>query len=124
MREAKPQEEDTINSAKQKDGTQTTTQKETLSRVKEHFHELFTAREIPPDRHPLPCPQVGKSKTLIKPFTQRQVKMALKKLKPDKATGPDGIPNEALKMGADILAPTLKKTLNLILCPYQHGQKG
>ena len=41
--------------------------------------------------------------------------MALKKLKPDKATGPDGIPNEALKMGAAILALTLTKAFNLIL---------
>ena len=59
-REAKPQEEDTINSLKGKNGTQTTTQKETLSRVKEHFQELFTARERPPDSDPLPCTQVGK----------------------------------------------------------------
>ena len=110
-----PQEEDTINSLKNKDGTQTTTQKETLSRVEEHFQELFTARERPPDRDPLPCPQVGKSKSLIKPFTQRQVRRALQKLKPNKATGPDGIPNEVLKMGAAILAPTLKKAFNLIL---------
>ena len=114
-REAKPHEEEEINSLRKSNGSQTTTQEETLTRVQEHFQDLFTARERPPNPNPRPMPNIGKSRSLIKPFTENQVRKALRKLPADKATGPDGIPNEALKMGASLLAPILKKAFNLIL---------
>ena len=114
-REAKPHEEETINSFRTKNGTQTTTQEESMSRVKEHFEDLFTARERPTTGETIPIPQVKRTKYLTKPFKVAQIRKKLQKLQTEKATGPDGIPNEALKIGASILARHLQKAFNLIL---------
>ena len=114
-RVANSQEEEAINSLKKSDGSQTTTQEETLKKVHDHFQDLLTSRERPPNPNPRPMPNIGKSRSLIKKFTDSQVRKALLKLPSNKATGPDGIPNEALKMGAALLAPYLRKAFNQIL---------
>ena len=43
---------------------------------------------------------------------------ALKNLKNRKAAGPEGIPNEAFKIGAAVIAPILRKLFNTILSTY------
>ena len=55
-----PQEDEAINSLKTKDGKQTTTQEETLSRAQEHYQELFTPRQRPPNKEPAKIPSIGK----------------------------------------------------------------
>ena len=104
----KPQEEEAINSLKNKDGSQTTTQDETLSRAQEHYQDLFTPRERPPNKEPAKIPGIGKSRSLFKAFSLPTIRKALSKLKSNKACGPDGIPNEALKLGAKELSRSLK----------------
>ena len=111
----KTQEDEVINSLKNKDNSQTTTQEETLSRAQEHYQELFTPRQRPPNKEPAKIPNIGKSRSLIKAFSLPTVKKALSKLKSKKASGPDGIPNEALKLGAKEISPPLRKAFNLLL---------
>jgi hypothetical protein len=57
-----PKDEEAINSLQNKDGSQTTTLDEMLSRAKEHYLELFTARHRPPDKEPAKIPSIGKSR--------------------------------------------------------------
>ena len=85
----KPQEEEAINSIKNKDGSQTTTQDETLSRAQEHYQDLFTPRERPPNKEPAKIPGIGKSRSLIKAFSLPTIRKALSKLKSNKVCGPD-----------------------------------
>ena len=47
------------------------------------------------------------SKGILTHITKREILKALKNLKNRKAAGPDGIPNEAFKIGADAIAPIL-----------------
>ena len=51
-REAKPHEEEAINSLRKSNGSQTTSQEETLTRVRDHFQDLFTPSERPPKPKP------------------------------------------------------------------------
>ena len=75
----------------------------------------ITPRERPSNADPPVQPNLGHTKSLTKPFKFKQVRQALAKLPSGKATGPDGIPNEALRMGSQLLTYELTKAFNLIL---------
>lgn len=51
----------------------------------------------------------------ITPIEEKEVFLQLKQLKSDKTPGPDGITNEALKIGAPILLSHITRLFNLIL---------
>ena len=116
---AKPHEEEIIDSLQREDGTLTTSQEETISRVQQHFQKILSPRDRPAKAPSANVPKVQKSKALVNPFSVQTVQKTLTKLDSDSAAGPDGIPNEALKLGAKILAPSLTKSFNNIL---MHGE--
>lgn len=51
----------------------------------------------------------------IRPIEEKYMYDQLKQLKSDKSPGPDGIANEALKLGAPVLLRHLTELFNLIL---------
>ena len=118
--EVKNTDKTKINSLKKKDGTQTKTQNETINRGGEHFEELFSKHEHNPDPgNQEYCKQfdktLGETKFLTKHVTTKQIIQALKKLKLNKAAGPDGIPNEVLKLDKKVLSLHLTQLFNLCL---------
>ena len=65
-------------------------------------------------------PKIGiqKSNTVLNKTNKKEVIKILKKLKNRKASGPDGIPNEAFKLGAELIAPYLVQLFNLVLTDF------
>ena len=113
---AKPKDENnSINVIKQKDGSLTKTHEEALERVREHYQDLFSPRERPPNTEPIKIPSLGKTKHLVKDFKPKQIRKALNNLEPGKASGPDEIPNEILKLGSSIIYQQLCTAFNIIL---------
>ncbi len=59
--------------------------------------------------------------------TEQEVKKVLRKLKTDKAVGPDGVSNKLLKMTANSIVPSLTKLFNAVLrsskYPSIYGKK-
>ena len=118
--EVKNSDKTIINSLKKKDGTQTKSQDETIHRGGEHFEDLFSKHEHNPDpANKKYCKQfdktLGETKFLTKHVTTKQIILALKKLKLNKAAGPDGIPNEVLKLDKKVLSFHLTQLFNLCL---------
>ena len=56
-------------------------------------------------------------------ITVKEICDAISKLKNNKASGIDGIPNEILKSGSNVLAPVLHKLFNLIFCSGTYPRK-
>jgi hypothetical protein len=98
-----------------KDQTGTTTQEHTTSDSKA---TLFSNTFFPPPpkdslvpddaEYPEPCCNLPR-------ITIRQVKRQIRRLKPHKAPGPDGITNIVIKECEDVLAPILRDTLQACL---------
>jgi hypothetical protein len=57
----------------------------------------LTPRQRPANKEPAKIQSIGKSRSLIKAFNLPTIRKALSKLKSNKACGPDGIPNEAIR---------------------------
>ena len=113
---AKPKDENVrINSVRKKDSSLTSSQDECLERVREHYQELFTPSDRPPNEEPLKTPHLGRTKYLTAPFKASEVKEVLKNLPKGKACGPDNIPYEALKLGYKELHRHLTEAFNLIM---------
>ena len=86
--------------------------KRKLSETAEYFENLFKDRCIPdPPKDPgnTTPRNMGNTKPLTQRIKPKEVKNTIKSLKNGKATGPDLIPNEFLKLGAKILTKPLCK---------------
>ena len=113
---AKPKEDSsTINAVKRHDGSLTTSHTECLEEVQKHFQNLFSPRERPENNEPMEIPKFLPNSHITNKFKPKDVKKALDSLKPGKAPGPDGIPNEVLKLGSNILKRQLCDAFNIIL---------
>ena len=118
---AKPREvENSLNRVKKKDGTFTTSPEEALETVQVYFQELFSPRPKPSNKEPINMPSIGWNKSLTRPFKLKIIQKCLKKLKANKACGPDNILFEALKIGWFELSPYIMKAFNIILSTGQH----
>ena len=113
---AKPKEDtSTINAVKKTDGSLTTSHTDCLEEVRKHFQDLFSPRERPKNKEPLQLPKFNHNRHIIQCFKPKDIKKALDKLKSGKASGPDGIPNEVLKLGSKVLQSQLCDAFNTIL---------
>lgn len=104
---ANPKEEEEVNAFRKGIGNLTESSEEALKCAEDHFQALFSPKERPSQQENVEVPDLGRSKGLTKRFKCNEVVNCLKKLPKNKATGPDGIPNEALQTGAEQLGTSL-----------------
>ena len=84
-----------------------------LSEWVNHFHTLLNSRDYDTgiDIH---C-ESGKNNPLDFLFTPKEVQVGISSLKSGKCSGLDLIPNEFIKVSADIFLPILVKLFNKVL---------
>ena len=108
-----------INALRKRDGSLSTSKKETLNTARDYFQNLFKATgDSDPDSEPSTSSasiNTAQSRKLLKHTNVQKVTKLLKNLKNRKASGPDGIPNEPFKIGGKLLAPLLTRLFNLVL---------
>ncbi|CAH2096381.1 unnamed protein product [Euphydryas editha] len=90
-----------------------TTSRDNILKIATKFYEnLYDQKST--------CDHVGpqsfytqkESTTIV--WHEREIAQEIKKLKPEKSPGPDGIPNEAIKLGTTILTPIITMLFNKI----------
>ncbi|CAH2102740.1 unnamed protein product [Euphydryas editha] len=90
-----------------------TTSRDNILKIATKFYEnLYDQKST--------CDHVGpqsfytqkESTTIV--WHEREIAQEIKKLKPEKSPGPDGIPNEAIKLGTTILTPVITMLFNKI----------
>ena len=109
-----------INTLRNSKGKLATSRKETLNVAFEYFQNLFKAKtdNNPAEEVPtlgIPKVNMKNSKTILNRTNKREILKILKTLKNRKAAGPDGLPNEAFKLGAEELVPYLVQLYNMVL---------
>ena len=88
-----------------KDGETLTSPKEQLERWREHFQELLN-RSLPPN--PAIIPLANQTLNVkVDPPSKAEIERAVKKLKANRAAGPDEIPPEALKVDTTMTSKAL-----------------
>ena len=97
---------------KNKSGEIITDEKEQLERWKEHFEELLN-RPIPTDRPVITPRETPLNINTSKP-SKLEIKRAISLLKNGKATGPDGVPAEAIKADTNISVEMMHNLLGKI----------
>ncbi|CAF3599840.1 unnamed protein product [Rotaria socialis] len=82
-----------MSALKSEDGTRLTKRFDMERRIQEYYTSLFASKSI------LPLVEDNREEEEMPPILISEVRTAVKSLKADKAPGPDGIKNEALKFG-------------------------
>ena len=123
----KDEKEQKIISLSKSNGTQTSSQDETLKRVAEYFNELHKKKDINRQGvNPSTQRTMGDTGSLVKEIKIKEVTVAINSLKNGKAAGPDKIPNEFIKKGSKHLKSHLCNLFNGILTkgvtPTQWGE--
>lgn len=92
---------------------ETKTRQEIIQQATTFYQELYKNKDktIEEANEPYYCYNTE----TIKPIEEKDIYAQLKQLKSDKSPGPDGITNEALKIGAPVLLRPLTELFNLIL---------
>lgn len=88
-----------------KDGKTLTSPKEQLERWREHFQDLLN-RPLPPNPADIP-PAHRTLNVKVDPPSKAEIERAVKKLKANRAAGPDEIPPEALKADTNMTSKAL-----------------
>ena len=91
---------------KDKQGKLLTSQEEQKNRWKEHFQELLN--RPPPENPPEIEPASEDLEINLEPPSLKEIEAAIKKLRNNKAAGPDGIPGDIIKGSIDSSAKALK----------------
>ena len=118
-----------INTLKDKHGKLAKTKQGTLDAAFDYFQDLFKAKA---GMNPATVEQTSETPTLnrvqskkvLHHIKKKEILKALKNLKNRKAAGPHGIPKEAFKIEAAVIAPILIKLFNTILSVLMHGILG
>jgi hypothetical protein len=83
-----------------------------LERWAQHFEEVLNPNNVHPENHIHPSEEFEENVELD--IDEMDVELAIKELKTYKAPGPDGLPAEVFKYGADILNKYLYKLISEI----------
>ena len=84
--------------------------------VRDYFKQHYTSSVNEPALEPF----IGPPQPLTNPITVEEVEMAAKKLKNNKALGPDGIPNEFLKYASPAFYSTFAELINQSFEKHEH----
>ena len=97
-----------------RDGTIAINEKENMEAIEE-FWVNINSKVLSNEKIVSSLPRLKNPETLIKEFSVQSVRNYIIKLKENKATGVDDIPNEFLKFGGNKLAKILTKCFNEII---------
>ncbi|CAF1624010.1 unnamed protein product [Rotaria magnacalcarata] len=95
-----------MNALKAEDGTRLTKRFDMERRIKEYYTSLFASKSV------VPLVEDNREEDEMPPILISEVRTAVQSLKADKAPGPDGITNEALKFGGYELWKIIAKLFN------------
>ena len=84
--------------------------------VREYFQQHYTSSDSEPAIEPF----VGTPQPLMNPITTEEVAFAARRLKNNKALGPDGIPNEFLKFASHAFHDTFAQLINESFEKHEH----
>ncbi|KAL5272935.1 hypothetical protein ACHWQZ_G000942 [Mnemiopsis leidyi] len=99
------------------EGNVIATDSEKAEVIRDWFKNHFTGYELPLE------PFVGVPRPLDTPITQSEVESAVKRLKNNRACGPDGVPNELLKYAGENFCAAFSTIINQACC-LRSSEKG